>query len=84
MSVSLQIGREDFGNSNAEIVVEHEHFAAGNQPAVHEYVDGIACQFIEGDHRPFAKLEDILDQQLSPSQLYPQIEFDVFQSGNGE
>ena len=38
---------DQLGHADAEVVVEHEHFAAGDQPAVDEDVDRVARQFVQ-------------------------------------
>src|SRR5215212_6990912 len=39
-----------FSNAHAEIVVEHQHFATGNEPPVGIDIDRVASKLIERHH----------------------------------
>ncbi len=42
-------------DSDAEAVVKHKHFTAGDQPLIDVHVDRIAGQFVKRHNRPFAE-----------------------------
>ncbi len=41
--------RDDFVDADAEVVVQHQHFAPRDQAVVHEHVNGIAGKLVELD-----------------------------------
>ena len=40
------VAGDQFGHAHAEVVVQHEHFTPGNEPAVRIDIDRVACQLI--------------------------------------
>src|SRR3546814_395863 len=60
---------DDVGDADAELLVDHDDLAAGDEGAVHEHVDGAADRAIELDHRPGAQLEDVTPEHAGPAEL---------------
>src|SRR4051812_43631513 len=61
--------RDDLIHADAEVVVEHEHFAARDEPLIHENVHGITGELIELDDRAFAQLQHVFDEHARSAQL---------------
>ena len=60
---------DDFTDSNAEILVQNEHFPTRDSSAVDVDVDGITRGLVEFDHGIRRQPENILDEHLGATQL---------------
>ena len=66
---------------HAKIVVEHQHFAAGNQAAIDEDVDRIARQFVERHNRPFVQPQHVVQIHLRSAEFDFDVQLDVANQG---
>ena len=68
---------DELGHAYTKIVVEHQHFAACNQPSVDENIHRVAGQLVERHDRSLTKLQHVFQIHVGPAQLNLQIEFNV-------
>ena len=69
--------RDDVGQADAELVVDHHHLALRDQVAVDEHVHRLAGQRVELDHRALRQLQDVLDRDARAAELHRQLHRDV-------
>jgi hypothetical protein len=55
---------QHFADADAEFFVDDDDFASGDQFAVGEDVDRVACFLVEGDDRAFAQGEEVFDEEI--------------------
>src|SRR3989338_296462 len=70
-------GRDDVGQTDTELVIDHHHLALGDQEAVDQHVHGLTGQRIQLDHRTLRQLQDVLDGNTRAPQLHRQLHGDV-------
>src|ERR1700722_13158557 len=68
---------DDFVDSDAEVVVEDEDLAAGDEAFVDEDIDGIAGEFVEFDDASFGEFQDVFDEHAVAAEFDFNVEFDV-------
>src|ERR1700694_3597329 len=50
---------DDFGDTDAELLIHPDHFASGDQCAVHGHVDRLASQLVQLDDAARAQGQDV-------------------------
>src|SRR5262245_52582627 len=60
-SAQALVGCDDVGEPDAELVVDHYHFALGDEAAVHQHVHGLAGEPVQLDHRALHQLQEVAD-----------------------
>ena len=70
---------DQLGDADAEVVVQHEHFAAGDQPAVDVDVDRVAGQLVERDDGALLELQHVFELHVRAAELDLEVELHVAQ-----
>ena len=70
-------GWDDFVDADAEIVVQNQHFAAGDEAIVDENIHRITGQFVQFDDAAFVELQDFFDQHPAAAQLDLDVQLDI-------
>ena len=71
------LGIEDFGYTNAEVVVHDEDFAASDKALVYEDVNGVTGEFVEFDDGTLLESEDIVNGHTGAAEFDFDFEVDV-------
>ena len=83
MPALLFDGGDNLVDADAEVVVEDQDFAAGDELVVDVDVDRIAGQFVELDDGAFGQFEHVLNEHLGAAEFNFHIEIDVFEQFDG-
>jgi hypothetical protein len=74
---------DDFADSNAEVLVQYEDFAASDPSTVDIDVDGITGGLVEFDHGIRRETKNVLDKHLGPAKLDPDFKLNVIKQSDG-
>jgi hypothetical protein len=66
-------------HTHAEVIVQHEHFPARDQPVVYENVDWITGQLVQLYNGPFTQPQHIFNEHSRATQLDLHIQFNILQ-----
>src|SRR5471032_743546 len=58
------------GQADAELLVDHRHFAMGDQRAVDQHVQRLAGQAVQLDHRPLVELQQVADVDFGAADFH--------------
>jgi len=78
------VAADKFRNSNAEVIVQYQNFAACYESAVNVDVNGITRQFVQSDDGAFAELENLVKVHASSTQFDLEIECYIAEQVHGD
>jgi hypothetical protein len=80
---ALLVAVDDLGDPYAELVVQDDDLAAGDQRAVDQHVDQSTGRPVHLDDAAGSKGEQVLDRHGGPGQLDRDLHLDAVQQGHG-
>ena len=72
-----ELGRQNFRNPYAEIIVENQNFTAGDEAVVDNYINRVPREFVERNDGAVSQLQHLINKEFRTSQFNADVQFNI-------